>query len=113
MKEVFDLIADKIQEAYKTGYQAGYLAAKKPYMAANKPCLFEVGDEIMHKDERNVIDCEKIVLTYINPCDKTEGAGVFHDGNTIDELDLKQMIPTGRKFPEVVALLKKMQEGKK
>lgn len=108
MKEVFDLIADKIQEAYKVGYQAGYLAGSR---VAKKSCSFEIGDEIMFKDERNVIDCEKIVLTYINPCDKTEGAGIFHDGNTLDELDLKQMIPTGRKFPEVIALLKKMQEG--
>ena len=110
MKEVFDLIADKIQEAYKVGYQAGYLAGSR---VVKKPCSFEIGDEIMFKDERNVIDCEKIVLTYINPCDKTEGAGIFHDGNTLDELDLKQMIPTGRKFPEVVVLLKKMQEGKR
>lgn len=29
MKEVFDLIADKIQEAYKVGYQAGYLAGSR------------------------------------------------------------------------------------
>ena len=105
MKEVFDLIANRINDAYKKGYQAGLRMAEKPYLS------FAVGDEIMLRSECDNPDCEKIILTRICPCDKTEGAGIFSDGSVIDELDLRKMIPTGRKFPEVIALLKKMQEG--
>ena len=87
--------------------KCSYQEAKAKYDAWKVECeQIHVGDEVFHKDYPN----DKVVVTRLYQSGFLCADILFSSGEIDEEIMVDKLIKTGRHFPEVAELLKKMRE---